>query len=364
MVGRGAIGRRAPPEGMDPVLRPLLEAAGEREWERAAERLLAQRAQPVLRRVLARRHDAPFARSAGIDSDDLRCEIVARIVLRLRELRADPEAVCIRSFSAYVAATAEHVCDAHLRGRHPERSRLKNRVRYLFRHRPGLAMRADPWGQVYCALASWEEAPPSGVSPRTELLRRDPIEALRRATGDPGRLGADLSALAVVLLEWVGRPVPLDDLTHALAGITGLAEPAAQPIAGGNREGGEELWERVRDEQVDVQQEIAERDYLQRLWGELALLPPPQCAALLLNLRDAGGRGVLALLPLRGVARIREIAAALGMEAAAFAALWNDLPLEDQAIAGILGVTRQQVINLRLAARRRLSRRMKQYESE
>ena len=44
------------------------------------------------------------------------------------------------------------------------------------------------------------------------------------------------------------------------------------------------------------------------------------------------------------------------------AALWNDLPLEDTAISGLLGVTRQQVINLRKVARERLVRRIKAFE--
>jgi hypothetical protein len=42
-----------------------------------------------------------------------------------------------------------------------------------------------------------------------------------------------------------------------------------------------------------------------------------------------------------------------------FANLWNELPLEDASIASLLGVTRQQVINLRKSARERLTRRMK-----
>jgi predicted DNA-binding protein (UPF0251 family) len=40
------------------------------------------------------------------------------------------------------------------------------------------------------------------------------------------------------------------------------------------------------------------------------------------------------------------------------AALWNDLPLEDLRIAEMLGISRQQVINLRKSARHRLARRV------
>ena len=100
------------------------------------------------------------------------------------------------------------------------------------------------------------------------------------------------------------------------------------------------------------------RSYLQRLWSEIVLLPPSQRAALLLNLRDLQ-EGVIVLLPLTGVATIRQIAEAVAIPPEEFARLWNDLPLDDAAVAVRLGVTRQQVINLRKSARARLARRMR-----
>jgi hypothetical protein len=84
----------------------------------------------------------------------------------------------------------------------------------------------------------------------------------------------------------------------------------------------------------------------------------------LLNLRDAQGRDVIALLPMTGIASIRQIAEALAMPAHEFAKLWNDLPLEDMTIAQQLGITRQQVINLRKSARERLARRMSALDAE
>jgi hypothetical protein len=52
------------------------------------------------------------------------------------------------------------------------------------------------------------------------------------------------------------------------------------------------------------------------------------------------------------------VAQALEMPEEQMANLWYDLPLEDAVIAQLLGCTRQQVINLRKAARARLRRRM------
>jgi hypothetical protein len=58
------------------------------------------------------------------------------------------------------------------------------------------------------------------------------------------------------------------------------------------------------------------------------------------------------------VASIRTIGETLELPPEAFAGLWNSLPLDDLAIAALLGVTRQQVINLRKSARERLIRRI------
>ena len=70
------------------------------------------------------------------------------------------------------------------------------------------------------------------------------------------------------------------------------------------------------------------------------------------------------LLPLTGIASIRQIAEAVAIPAEEFARLWNDLPLDDAALALRLGVTRQQVINLRKSARARLARRMTAVEGK
>jgi hypothetical protein len=125
-----------------------------------------------------------------------------------------------------------------------------------------------------------------------------------------------------------------------------------------------QLLDQLPDQRPEVDAEVDQRAYLQSLWSEIRQLPPRQCAALLLNLRDPQGRGVIALLPLTGVATMRQIAEALAMPADEFAELWNDLPIEDNGIAALLGITRQQVINLRKVARERLMRRMRTLEAE
>jgi len=112
------------------------------------------------------------------------------------------------------------------------------------------------------------------------------------------------------------------------------------------------------DAGVDPTVQIEQRQYLEKLWREIRDLRPPQRMALLLNLRDGDGANAAALLLLAGIATFDDVAAALEMESPRFAELWPRLPINDLEIAEMLGVARQQVINLRRAARERLGRRM------
>ena len=101
---------------------------------------------------------------------------------------------------------------------------------------------------------------------------------------------------------------------------------------------------------------------LQRLWTEICELPVRQRFALIMNLRDAQGGDLASLLPLTGVCSFREIAEALDLHPDRLAELFGELPLDDATIAGHLGITRQQVINLRKSARERLARKMRGFD--
>ena len=81
-----------------------------------------------------------------------------------------------------------------------------------------------------------------------------------------------------------------------------------------------------------------------------------------MNLRDVHGANGAALLLMSGVASFDEIAGAMGLEPEKLSEIWNDLPFDDNTIARSLDISRQQVINLRKAARERLLRRMAAFE--
>jgi hypothetical protein len=93
------------------------------------------------------------------------------------------------------------------------------------------------------------------------------------------------------------------------------------------------------------------------MWDEIKQLPLKQRAALLLNLKDSEGSDLLSVIPINGIATFAEIANLLELSRDQFTAIWREIPLGDLKIAKLLGVTRQQVINLRKSGRERLIRR-------
>ena len=149
----------------------------------------------------------------------------------------------------------------------------------------------------------------------------------------------------------------LDDLVDLVGQLLGLADaPAVRPGADDDRPPDADA---IADPAPSALAVLSDREALAGLWAEVEQLPVRQRLALLLNLRDDEGHGVIALLPVTGIASIRSIATMLEMPASELATLWPALPLDDAAIAERLGLTRQQVINLRKSARARLGRKMR-----
>lgn len=349
----------------DPVLGPFLTACGDREADYELERLIWGHARPVVREIIGHGWrksggsiNPAFESTDEHDAEDVAGEAIVRVVARVREVRAHPEWEPIRDFAAYTAVTARHAFHAHLRRKNPARCSLKSRVRYALNQAPGLAIwpSGDGWA---CGLAKWIGDAPCHSERLAEIQRR-PEAFLDLAQAGRDASAADLTEIVGAVLQDLDAPVDFEALVATLSEVTGIRSLV---VAATCDETGEDLCERVADTTVDVHTEVSDRIYLERLWREIRELPANQRAALLLNLRDADGRGVIALFPIRGIAPMSEIAEALGLPLERLVEMWDELPLDDCAIAAILGVTRQQVINLRKCARERLSRRMRDMEA-
>ncbi len=321
------------PDVNDPVLRAFLQAPDTVESAALLESLIANHAEPLVSSIV--RGKLRFDGHERQDADDVRGEIMLQLVACLQSLKGDSEANAIGDFARYVAVTSYHACHDYVRSRHPERWRLKNRLRYLLAHDPQFELYEDPDQGWLCGCAA------SGS--RVVASR-----GTRSAAGD-------YRAFVIDALDHNPQPMPFDRLVDLVASAAGVRDASEDmPLT----ERGRAALDQVPEPRPSAAAALEARGFLQHLWSEILVLPPRQRAALILGLRGAEGGDALALLPALGIATVRQIAVAVDIPADEFAGIWPDLPFEDARIAERFGCTRQQVINLRKSARARLGRRM------
>jgi hypothetical protein len=334
--------------GHDPVLRPFLESADDERARHHLADLLERHASPLVRDVV--RGQVPERLGGVADASDVQAGVLLRLTAHLWTLRATAGAAPLESFSGYVAATAHNACHAFFRSRYPHRSRLRNKLRYVLTRGAGLALWMDERQAWVAGLQAW-----SG--------RNATPEASRRLVEARGRTGPrPFPDLVRVLVEMAGGPCRLEDLAEAAAHVLGVTDDALSLSE--ETETSAPLESRLADSRPSQGEQLECRLYLETLWSEIRTLPPHQRAALLLNLRDANGSGMLGLLPLTGIASIGEIATALGLTEERLTEMWPRLPVDDEWIARELAVNRRQVINFRKCARERLTRRMRKHEEK
>ena len=341
-----------PTSKCDAVLLPFRSAQEEGASGTALERLICESAQPVLRDVIRNKLRVGHSSDRDLTDDqaaDLASDVTMKLVARLRELRSQPAARAINNFRGYVAVMAYHACDEFLRQKYPRRYSLKNQLRYLLTHRDGLKLWESTDGILLCGYAVWDRPFRLNKSARAGF----PDVLSTYAALNPAELS--LPDLVSAIFNQCGAPLEFDELVSLVADLRDIKDEPTAPASIDDdtidTRAGREQSSKELDDRID------QRSQLERLWVEIGELPLRQRIALLLSLRDDQGRGVLTLLPLVRVASIRQIAEALAMSAEQLATLWNQLPLEDTSIASSLGVTRQQVINLRKCARQKLLRR-------
>jgi DNA-directed RNA polymerase specialized sigma24 family protein len=349
---------RSSSEMVDPVLLPFLRAADETESQERVERLISEVAAPVIEKVLSRKLRLNFTFTgrnwSNHEASDIYGESVVRLLTRLQDLKIDTQSKPISNFRAYVAVTTYHAVDEYLRQKYPQRHRLKNKIRYALNHHPELTLWESNTGDWLCGLeARADRLSALRASNRLDQLHADPRRLKEAGFSNRNPSEMPLTDLLLSVLKWVGHPVELDHMVSFAAHLLGINDKLDQ-IEEGEAIAATSILP-TADEQMH------RRAYLRRLWMEICGLPVRQRAALLMNLKDGQGNNAAALFPLEGIATTRQIAEALSISAEQLAEIWNELPIDDKKIAAHLGVTRQQVINLRKSARARLARRMKHF---
>jgi DNA-directed RNA polymerase specialized sigma24 family protein len=358
-------------ERTDELLRPYLLADGPAESEGWLAQLISDHAQPVIIKIIKDKLGVSFSQRDGSrenqDALEVAGEVQAMLLAELKGLKENQPHKAINNFRSYVAVVTYHACYEYLRRKYPQRHSLKNKLRYLLTHHPGLALWESSTHELLCGLPAWRgresDAAATSASRCLQPLIQSREDFARSSFGGKSLEQVALAELVTALFKEIKGPLELDALTNAVAELQGIKDQVeAQSQREG--EGGEETEELIAtlpDPRETVAVGLDRKLYLERLWSEICQLPPNQRAALLLNLKDAQGRSMVEMLPLVGIASIRQIAAALEIPALEFAELWNRLPLEDMQLADRLGLTRQQIINLRKSARDRLARKMRDY---
>lgn len=306
-------------------------------FDASIERLLAE----TVRRALV------GSSRAAADADDVISETRVRLIRRLWAIRsegADP----IDDLAAYVATTATRTCYAHLRERFPARTRFRNQVRYSVMRHPDTTLESVD-GVWVCRSTALRTAPAQGS---LQQFLDTPATFLSTHGIDRSK---PLPHLVAAVLSKLDAAIELDRLVDALAVVLGVVE--LRPVTQ-SADADAVALERVPDPSPDRLRELSDREQLRALWEEVTALPVNQRVALLLNLRDPDGGAALHALPATGVATRAQLAGLLDLAARALDELWDELPLDDLKIAARLGMTRQQVINLRKSARARLARRV------
>jgi hypothetical protein len=343
-----------PATNIDPLLLPFLRAEGDAEGLLA--KLVFEIADPIIQGALRQKLHVSLKSSDGSaqnqDALDLAQSIRALLVSELQKLKANQDQRVIIDFRQYVAVKTYSACADYFRRKHPQRWRLKNALRYQLKQNGQFTLGEDETGKWVCGLRAWTTEQAS--------QRREPADARILFPEGASRMQQlPLSELLETILERNGSPLALDRMVTIVAEVKGIKDHPPESY-----DHDKVLIESLFTPAPGTDAALEQHLHLGRLWEEVTSLPPLQRSALLLNLRDAHSDSVIAFVPYLGIASKNEIAELLGIPEDRFAKLWNDLPLEDSAIAQLLGVTRQQVINLRKTARERLARRMQTREKK
>ena len=344
------------------VLQLFLQAEDSEKAQQRLDELLTEHVAPIVEQIVRFKiHSSPSAgRGHEVqDEEDIRSDVFLTLISHLRDMRVEGSSGPIDNFRGYVATTTYNAFHKYIREKYPVRSRLKNRLRYLFNHRTNFALWKDAHNEFLCGFSAW-----TGKAKFTSGSSPDSLQSIEKFQNSlPAGVSVDrmnCEELCAAYLKWRGGPVPLEELIAVVAELHGIKDLEQVVSNDPDQEGGggASVCDLLPDPKASVATDLEERIYLEHLWHEICQLPRDQRVALLLNLRDAQSSDALILFSLAGITTLRQMAAVMELRWENFVELWNNLPLPDVAIAGMLEITRQQVINLRKSARERLARRM------
>jgi hypothetical protein len=323
----------------------LLFAGAPENPERGLDiaKILEEDVQPIIERILRSKLHvslrADDCSKSNQDALEIAGDVRLQIIAELQRNRSNGNSSAIKNLRGYTHTVTLNSFRQYLRERFPARRQLKSKLRYLLSHHPRFAL----WE----IAGGWACAFRTGSRTRSSLGTDDLLGAIAKRAGDGGMERPErIIKLVGLIFEIAEGWIDFECLVEVVSSVQGLTERIEVDV------------DTVPEPAVEnrVLDELEMRESLLNVWNEIRGMSQKHRTAVLMNLRDRNGGNAIGYLPLLGIASIRTIAETLGFGAEEFAGIWNELPWDDLRIAERLGVTRQQVINLRQSARARLVR--------
>jgi hypothetical protein len=354
----------------DPVLLPFLTASQEEQAQLLLTQLLDE-VSPIIIAITGRAQSPDHAHDAFQ-------ETMKKLLHRLRTLRANPDGNTIGNFDHYVKVVAKHTVSEQLREDHPTYRGLADALRHALKGDPRFGVWEGARSEDLFGLAIWRDQQPTHMRTGQSMRLLEDPAALAEVL-PPGFHQLRAADLLAEVFSRVGQTISLERLVRIYRALKPVEESITISIS--EQEGSTAIDLPAPDRKPDEEAEFCE--FLSNVWREVKELPRDQRIAYLLNF--TAGDGQLDMFPAYGVATIRGIGGVLALTGDQFAILWNELkfnehqrylcaalktyderfallwqhlPVADNGIARMLGIKRQQVINLRKAAGDRLSRRL------
>lgn len=347
------------PSEVDNKLHPMLDA-DEEQYDVFLKEVIELHAEPLIRKIIgaklhvySNKHPSWYHGNSEADEvDDLCQDAILRLISCLKVLRNDPTDYKIRSLDDFAAKIALNVYNKYLRKKYPQRYSLKRRLYYLLVNRNDFAL----WKEAYEKIAGlfvWKEIRKSKKrSAELDGIREDSWPFIKSKLAGRPLSQVPLDQLLLGVFEWIEHPLETELLVDTVAGMLKIKDRPK----GADNDDKENAKNSPSKEPRELTQ-VEMREHLTLLWAEIKVLSVRQRWALLSNLRDEKGNGLISALPQCGIASPLEIAAVLEIEPDKLIEFWDRFPLKDAETADRFGISSQQVINLRKAARERLARR-------
>lgn len=344
---------------MDQLLLPYIEATNESERQERLDELILIHAAPVIRKVLRFKLGFHLSHQGtnrdNHEAEDLYHETLSKIVQTLNDLRSSSRPTEIKNFTHYVSGVAANACIDFLRARSPAKYRLKHNIRDIFnRHQDFCAWKVND--EVVGGFSVWRDTSKTPASARQVRELENDLDAFRLSSFS----NEDLQHVPVIkivaeLLQWIDRPIRIDDLTGIVSLLLHVEDRAKGAVT---------FDETVLNEFASIEDDstaeslLAAKELLGRVWQIVQRLPGQERDTYCFSFEDAAGTDLFSLLLETGIARLPEIAQALGRSVSDINRLRSLMPMDYVAIATELETSRARVTKLRYQAVQRLRKEL------